>query len=157
MTNWMVTQTDLFRAAVTMRSTCNRMSQFGTSDAAYRNGQFEFDGDPWDNPAAYLDRSPIMYVRNVVTPVMIIHSEEDLRCPIGQAEEFFVALKKTGKTAVMVRFPGENHELSRSGKPSNRIERLEYIAAWFDRYLAPCPEDYEVPLEREEALQLKLP
>lgn len=156
MTNWIITQTPTFKAAVTMRSTCNRMSQFGTSDAAYRNGQFEFDGDPWDNPSAYLDRSPLMYVRNVVTPVMIIHGEEDLRCPVGQAEEFFVALKMTGKTAVMVRFPGENHELSRSGRPSNRIERLEYIRAWFDRYLTPSPADYEFPLD-DAGMELNIP
>ena len=59
------------------------------------NGEFEFDGNPWDNPiGAYLDRSPIMYVRNVETPLMLIHSEEDLRCPIGQAEGVLVALKK---------------------------------------------------------------
>ena len=72
MTNWIVTQTNRFKAAVTMRSTCNRMSQFGASDAAFMNGDFEFDGDPWDNPEAYLRVSPLMYVRKVETPVMLI-------------------------------------------------------------------------------------
>ena len=91
-----------------------------------------------------------MYVRNVKTPVMIIHSEEDLRCPMEQAEEWFVALKKTGKTVVFVRFPGENHGLSRSGKPKHRIERLEFILAWLDRYLAPKDEDYEGGLTKPE-------
>lgn len=157
MTNWIVTQTNLFKAAVTMRSTCNRMSQFGASDAAFMNGDFEFDGDPWDNPRAYLDVSPLMYVRKVETPVMLIHSEQDLRCPMEQAEEWFTALKKTGKTAVFVRFPDENHELSRSGKPKHRIERLEYILAWFDKYLAPKDEDYEGGLLRPEKPAVRLP
>jgi len=157
MTNWIVGHTKRFKAAVTQRSTCNRMSQFGTSDAAYTNGQFEFDGDPWDNPMAYLERSPIMYVRNVDTPLLLIHSEEDLRCPISQAEEFFVALKKLKKTAVMVRFPGENHELSRSGKPKHRVERLECIVGWFDKYLCPKVQDYSVPLELPEKPPVKLP
>lgn len=157
MTNWIVTQTDRFKAAVTMRSTCNRLSQFGASDAAFMNGEFEFDGDPWDNPQAYLGVSPLMYVRNVKTPVMIIHSEEDLRCPMEQAEEWFVALKKTGKTVVFVRFPGENHELSRSGKPKHRIERLEFILAWLDRYLAPKDEDYEGGLTKPEKPVVTLP
>ncbi|QUL98066.1 MAG: S9 family peptidase [Candidatus Fermentithermobacillus carboniphilus] len=150
MTNWIIGHTRKFRAAVSQRSTCNRMSQFGSSDAAYTNGEFEFPGDPWDNPMAYLERSPIMYVRNVQTPLLLMHSEEDLRCPISQAEEFFVALKKLKKTVVMVRFPGENHELSRSGKPRHRVERLEYIAAWFDKYLAPKPDDYGIPLRNPE-------
>lgn len=157
MTNWVITHTKRFKAAVTMRSTCNRMSQFGASDAAFMNGDFEFDGDPWDNPKAYLDVSPLMYVRNVETPVMIIHSEQDLRCPMEQAEEWFVALKKTGKTAIMVRFPNENHELSRSGQPKHRVERLEYILAWFDRYIAPRSEDYATPLHRSEKPIVKLP
>ena len=157
MTNWIVTQTDRFKAAVTMRSTCNRLSQFGASDAAFTNGEFEFDGDPWDNPDAYLRVSPLMYVRNVRTPIMIIHSEEDLRCPMEQAEEWYVALKKTGKTVVFVRFPGENHELSRSGKPKHRIERLEFILAWMDRYLAPKEEDYEGGFTKPEKPIVKLP
>ncbi len=137
MTNWIIGHTNRFKAAVSQRSTCNRFSQFGTSDVAYMNGDFEFDGDPWDNPHAYLDRSPIMYVGNVETPLLLIHSEEDLRCPISQADEMFVALKKLKKPVIMIRFAGENHNLSRSGKPIHRVERLEYITAWFDRYIGP--------------------
>lgn len=143
MTNWVIAHSDRFKAAVSMRSTCNRLSQFGASDAAFTNGEFEFDGDPWDNPKAYLDRSPLMYVRNIKTPVMLIHSEDDLRCPMEQAEEFFTALKKTKKAAVLVRFPNENHELSRSGQPRHRVERLEYVLAWFERYLNPEGQSYE--------------
>lgn len=157
MTNWVIGHTNRFKAAVSQRSTCNRFSQFGTSDAAYMNSEFEFDGNPWDNPMAYLDRSPIMYVRNVETPLLLVHSEEDLRCPIGQAEEFFVALKKLKKTVVMVRFPGENHELSRSGKPKHRVERLEYILAWFDRYMGPTSSDYTTSLARQAEVVVNLP
>lgn len=157
MTNWIVGHTRRFKAAVSARSTSNRFSQFGTSDAAYTNGDFEFDGDPWDNPMAYLERSPIMYVRNVETPIMLLHSEEDLRCPISQAEEFFVALKKLNKEVCMVRFPGENHELSRSGRPDHRITRLEYIAAWFDRYLNPVKTDYDPAPDIPEKPRVRLP
>ena len=124
---------------------------------AFMNGSFEFDGDPWDNPKAYLDVSPLMYVRNVKTPIMVIHSEQDLRCPIEQGEEWFTALKKTGKKAIMVRFPNENHELSRSGQPQHRIERLEYILAWFDKFIAPKDGDYSSPIERPEKPIVKLP
>lgn len=156
MTNWIIGHTNRFKAAVSCKSTCNRFSQFGTSDYAYMNGQFEFDGDPWDNSEAYLSRSPIMYVRNIETPLLLIHSEGDLRCPISQADEMFVALKKLGKPAVMVRFPGGNHNLSRTGKPLHRVERLEYIVAWFDRYMGPG-DDYSVPLAKPANIVLMLP
>ncbi|MEW6723963.1 MAG: S9 family peptidase [Bacillota bacterium] len=135
LTNWIIGQTNRFRAAVTQRSTCNRYSQFGTSDVGYFNGDFEFDGHPWDNPQHYLERSPITYVKQVQTPLLIIHSENDLRCPIEQAEQFYTALKLLRKEVVMVRFAGENHELSRSGKPVNRVERLKQIIGWFEKHL----------------------
>ena len=95
-----------------------------------------------------MSRSPIMYVRNVETPLLLIHSEGDLRCPISQADEMFVALKKLRKPVVMVRFPGESHNLSRTGKPLHRVERLEYMVAWFDRYMGPEEKDYSVPLAK---------
>ena len=75
------------------------------------------------------------YVENVQTPVMIIHSEQDLRCPIEQAEQFFTALKFLKKEAVMVRFPIENHELSRSGQPHHWVERLQHLCGWFEKWL----------------------
>jgi dipeptidyl aminopeptidase/acylaminoacyl peptidase len=135
MTNWMITQTDRFAAAVTQRSTCNRYSQFGTSDIGYYMGDFEFRGNPWDEQEFYLSRSPISHVSNVVTPLLLIHSENDLRCPVEQAEQFYTALRWLGRTAELVRFPDEHHELSRSGQPIHRVERLERIAGWFVRHL----------------------
>ncbi|MEX2314497.1 MAG: S9 family peptidase, partial [Thermomicrobiales bacterium] len=135
LTNWIIGQTSQFKAAVTMRSTCNRISQFGTSDFTMMYNEWEFQGTPYDNAAFYLERSPLTYVRNVTTPVLILHSENDLRCPITQGEEFFVALKKLGKQVEFVRFPDESHNLSRSGQPVHRVERLERLCGWFDTHL----------------------
>ena len=135
MTNWIISQTNQFKAAVTMRSTCNRLSLYGTSDFNMMYNDWEFQGTPYDNPSFYLERSPLTYVKNITTPVLILHSENDLRCPITQGEEFFVALKKLGKVVEFVRFPDESHNLSRSGQPVHRIERLERLAGWFDTHL----------------------
>jgi dipeptidyl aminopeptidase/acylaminoacyl peptidase len=135
MTNWMVGQTERFKAAVSLRSTCNRYSQFGTSDGGYQNGDFEFKGNPWDEPDFYLSRSPITYANRVKTALLLIHNENDLRCPMEQAEQFYTALKVLGRVVEMARFPNENHELSRSGQPIHRVERLGLIAAWFKKYL----------------------
>lgn len=142
MTNWIIGHSDLFKAAVTQRSTCNRYSQFGTSDVGFFNGQYEFMGNPWDNPEFYLERSPITYVKDVKTPLLLIHSEQDLRCPIEQAEQFYTALKWLRKEAVFVRFPDENHELSRSGKPRHRAERLKHIVGWFKKYIDCNTQEY---------------
>jgi len=136
MTNWIVGHTDRFKAAVTERSISNWNSFFGSSDIGYFFAEEEVGGVPWENPQQYAQNSPITYVRNVNTPVLIIHSEEDFRCPIEQGEQFFVALKKLRKNTEMIRFPNENHELSRSGKPRHRIERLNHIIKWFKKHLS---------------------
>jgi len=135
MTNWAIGQTDRFKAAVTQRSTANRISTYGTSDMNATYNDWEFAGTPYDNPEHYLERSPLTYVKNITTPLLLIHSENDLRCPIGQSEEFFTALRKLDKVAEFVRFPNESHGLSRTGQPNHRVERLERICGWFDRYL----------------------
>jgi len=110
MTNWIVGHTDRFRAAVTMRSISNWYSLMGTSDM-------------------------ITYVKNIKTPLLIIHSEQDYRCPVEQDEQLFIALKKLGRTTEFVRFPDEPHGLSRAGQPRHRLERLQHIVRWFDRHL----------------------
>lgn len=135
MTNWVIGQTDRFKAAVSQRSTANRISLYGTSDLNWSYNDWEFGGTPYDNYEFYRERSPLTYVNNVSTPVLLLHSENDLRCPISQSEEFFTALRKLGKTVEFVRFPDESHGLSRSGQPKHRIERLERLCGWFDRYL----------------------
>ncbi|MDR7483334.1 MAG: S9 family peptidase [Armatimonadota bacterium] len=139
MTNWIIGHTPRFQAAVTMRSIVNCLSQWGTSDLAYFKGYWEFPGDPWENPTFYWERSPLAHVHRITTPLLILHSEQDLRCPIGEAEQLFTALKKLGREVVFVRFPDEGHDLSRSGQPGHRVERLRLIRDWFDRHLAAVP------------------
>jgi dipeptidyl aminopeptidase/acylaminoacyl peptidase len=140
MTNWIVGHSQRFRAAVTMRSVSNAYSQWGTSDLAYQKGFWEYPGDPWENPQFYLERSPLTYVRQIKTPLLILHSEQDLRCPIEQAEQLFVALKKQGTPTLFVRFPNESHDLSRNGQPRHRLERLRHILTWFRTHLPPARE-----------------
>ena len=135
MTNWIIGHTDRFKAAVTERSISNWTSFFGTSDIGYFFAEEEVGGVPWERFQHYVENSPITYVHNVKTPVLIIHSEEDYRCPIEQGEQLFVSLKKLRKETMMLRFPEENHELSRSGKPNHRTERLSQISGWFKKHL----------------------
>ncbi len=135
MTNWIVTHTDRFKAAVTQRSISNWVSFFGCSDIGWTFGRWEMDGKPWVDEEKYLAKSPIRYVADVKTPTLIIHSEEDHRCPMEQAEQFFTALKFRGVPTELIRFPGENHNLSRSGKPKHREERLRHMLRWFKEYL----------------------
>jgi len=140
MTNWIGTQTDRFRAAVSCRSTCNRLSHHGYSDLGFRHGYSGNMGFPWKDEDKLMKQSPIRYAANAKTPILLIHSENDLRCPMPGAEEFFVALKEVGVETELVRFPDETHELSRSGKPKHREERLHHILRWFNRYLKQASE-----------------
>ncbi len=134
MTNWMIGHTNRFKAAVTQRSVVDLTSFVGSSDIGFDLYR-EFDGWPWTNRENYDKCSPITYFDKVKTPVLIIHSEKDLRCHIEQAEQMFVKLKTMGKKVEMVRFPEEPHGLSRHGRPDRRIARLEWILKWFNRYL----------------------
>ena len=135
LTNWIVTQTDRFRAAITERSICNMTSKWGTSDIGYIGNDLQWGGPPWEAEAFYRERSPLTHVRNAHTPLLLIHSEHDFRCLIEQGEQFFTALKYLGQTAEFVRFPNEGHELSRSGQPLHRLERVRRIVGWFAKYL----------------------
>jgi len=135
MTNWLVTRTDRFRSAVTQRSICNWLSFYGTSDIGYRFAEHEVRGTPWADTEALWEQSPLKRVQEVVTPILIVHAEADHRCPIEQAEQWFVALKRIGKAETkLVRFPQESHELSRSGRPDRRIRRLDEIVDWFEAH-----------------------
>ena len=139
LTSWTVGHTDRFRAACSERAVNYHPSMFGTSDIGHLFNEVEIGGLPWEMPDKYAERSPLTHAKNIHTPLLIIHSEDDLRCPIEQGEQLFVALKKQRKDAVFVRFPDENHELSRSGKPRHRLERFRIILDWFTRRLAPEP------------------
>lgn len=135
MTNWIVGHSDRFKAAVTMRCVSNLLSFFGTSDIGYTFLETQFETEPWENVERLLHYSPITYAKNITTPLLILHSESDFRCPIEQGEQLFITLKKLGRETEFVRFPDEDHNLSRSGKPAHRAERLRHILRWFDRYL----------------------
>ncbi len=136
MTNWIIGRETRYAAAVTQRSCVNFESMFGSSDCGHM-----FDGEigppPWQDRSTQWRQSPLALVKNVKTPLLILHSNQDLRCPIGQADELFTALKFLGKTVEYVAFEGESHGLSRGGRPQNRAERLRRIADWFERHLKP--------------------
>lgn len=135
MTNWIVGHTNRFKAAVTQRCISNWLSFYGVSDIGYFFTKWELGKNLLEDPAKLWDFSPLKYAENVETPLLIVHGELDFRCPIEQAEQMFVALKHLRKEVEFVRFPGANHELSRSGKPEMRIERLNHITRWFEEYL----------------------
>lgn len=135
MTNWIVGHTDRFKAAVTQRSISNWLSFYGVSDIGYFFTEDQIGGNAWDDAEKLWKHSPLAYVGNVNTPLLILHGEQDLRCPIEQAEQLYVALKRRKQTTRLVRFPGANHELSRGGHPHLRVRRLEHIAGWFNEYL----------------------
>ncbi|WP_010529811.1 S9 family peptidase [Lentibacillus jeotgali] len=135
MTNWVVSHTKRFKAAVTQRCISNWLSFYGVSDIGYFFTKWELGNNLLEDPAKLWDFSPLKYAENIETPLLLVHGEKDFRCPIEQSEQMFVALKHLRKEVEFVRFPGANHELSRSGKPEMRIERLNHITRWFDEYL----------------------
>jgi dipeptidyl aminopeptidase/acylaminoacyl peptidase len=135
MTNWLIGHTNRFKAAVTQRSVVNLASDFGSSDFGWLFADDELETTPWDSLEAYMRLSPITYVKNIHTPLLILHSEQDLRCNIEQAEQLFAALKYLDRDVQFVRFEGQSHGLSRGGHPKLRLERLRLILGWFDKYL----------------------
>jgi dipeptidyl aminopeptidase/acylaminoacyl peptidase len=139
LTSWLIAHSDRFAAACSERAVNNMMSLEWTSDiaTAFRT---ELGVDHLEDPEEYLRMSPIRYVRTMHTPLLIMHSEDDLRCPISQAEELFVALRMLGRDVEFVRFPGEGHELSRSGSPIHRRQRFEIQLEFFGRHLGVPPE-----------------
>ena len=138
LTSWTVGQTHRFKAACSERAVNNTYTLFGTSDIGHSFSEAQSGYLPWDNMQWYIDHSPLTYAKDIVTPLLIMHSESDLRCPMEQAEQLFVALKTQRKQVVFVRFPDEDHELSRSGRPRHRLERFRLILDWFARYLQPA-------------------
>ena len=134
MTNWLTATTDRFQAAVTSRSIANWESWWGSSDAQALT-EYEFFGAPWERRDLYRRLSPISYVENVTAPTLIIHSENDYRTPIGDAEQWFMALKNLDVPVEMVRYPNSSHGLSRTGEPWLLVDRLERIRSWFEHWL----------------------
>lgn len=139
MTNWIVTKTDMFSAAISEASISNLVSMCGTSDIGFWFNAIESGiDDPWsqENMMKLMRKSPIYYVKNVKTPTMLIHGENDYRCPIEQAEQFYVALKMNGVPTVLVRYQGESHGGIARGNPVNLKDRLQRKLEWFRKYLA---------------------
>ena len=134
MTNWLTATTDRFSAAVTSRSITNWESWYGTSDAQGLT-EFEFYGPPWEQRELYRRLSPISYVENVTAPTLIIHSENDYRTPIGDGEQWFIALKKRGIATELVRYPRSSHGLSRTGEPWLLVDRMERLRSWFAHFI----------------------
>jgi dipeptidyl aminopeptidase/acylaminoacyl peptidase len=134
MTSWIAGHTDRFRAACSERSCNNFLLEGGSADIGWmfkgETGAFWFEA-----PEAYLKISPSTYAPNITTPLLIVHSESDHRCPVGHAEDLFAILRLLGREVEMVRFPEEGHELSRSGSPIHRVQRFQIILDWFDRHL----------------------
>ncbi len=134
MTSWIVGHTNRFKAACSERGVNNMVSMYGSSDIGwvFKAYHGEFVHDAVD---LYLKISPWTYAKQIETPLLILHSEQDLRCNIEQAEQLFTTLRLFKRDVELVRFPAESHELTRSGNPAHRVQRFELLLDWFDRYL----------------------
>jgi dipeptidyl aminopeptidase/acylaminoacyl peptidase len=134
MTSWIVSHNNRFKAGCSERAVNNLVSMYGSSDIGwvFKGYHGEFVHDAVDR---YLGFSPWTYAKEIETPLLILHSEQDLRCNIEQAEQLFTTLRLLKKEVELVRFPAESHELTRSGNPVHRVQRFELVLEWFDRYL----------------------
>ena len=136
LTNWIVGHTDRFAAAMTCRSVTDLASLMLTGDLAGGIfGVMEFGAQPWEDPELYRELSPLTYADRIRTPLLIQHAENDLRCPIGQAEALFAVLRTLKRPVRLMRVPNETHELTRSGTPFRRAENLVQVESWFDHFL----------------------
>ena len=135
MTNWIVGHTNRFKAAATQRSISNWISFYGTSDIGYYFASDQTDANPYTKLEAMWEQSPLKHARDIKTPLLFIHSDQDYRCPIEQAMQLYTVVKEQGVDTRFVWFKGENHDLSRSGRPKGRIKRLEEITDWMNNHL----------------------
>lgn len=135
MANWIIGHTDRFRAVVSQRSISNFISKCLTTDIGYYHNLDAVQADPWRNPEIMWDHSPLKYADKCKTPTLFIHSDEDYRCWMGDAIQMFTALRMHGCPTRLCLIHGENHALSRAGKPKHRLRRLKEIADWFEKYL----------------------
>ena len=140
MANWIVGHTDRFAAVASQRSIANYISKCLTTDIGYYHNLSAIQADPWTGFEKMWAHSPLKYADRAMTPTLFIQSDEDYRCWMGDAIQMLQALLLHGVPAKMCLFHGENHELSRSGAPKNRVSRLREITAWMDKYCKPEPE-----------------
>lgn len=134
LTNWVIGHTNRFACAVSQRSISNMISFWGNADVGFASVTDKNGGDIYHSMDLLWDQSPLKYAPNVTTPSLFLHSDEDYRCPLEQGVQMYTAVSLTGTDTRLVVFKDENHSLSRSGKPQNRIRRLEEMLAWFDKY-----------------------
>ena len=134
MTNWIIGHTDRFCCAASQRSISNWLSFWGTSDIGFFFVPDQNAGDLYESPEKLWERSPLRYAGNVKTPTLFIHSDEDYRCPLEQGLQMAASLMERGVETRLCLFHGENHELSRSGKPKHRLRRLQEITDWFEKH-----------------------
>ena len=134
MTNWIIGHTDRFVCAASQRSIANWLSFYGVSDIGVEFAKDQCDADPINTPDKMWEHSPMRYAGNVKTPTLFIHSDEDYRCPLAEGLQMYTSLAAQGVPTRLCLFHGENHELSRSGKPQHRIRRLTEITNWFEKY-----------------------
>lgn len=131
MTNWVVTHTDRFKIAISERCVSNLVTMYTLSDIGPGFIESEFEGNIWTNPRIW-QCSPVAHAnKKIAAKVLFLHSEADYRCPIEQAEEMYFALKRFDSDVLLVRTPNEDHNLSRSGSPAHRVERLRRIRDWY--------------------------
>lgn len=133
MTNWIIGHTDRFKRACTQRCISNWTSMYGTSDIGFYFVEDQISGTPWRDFEKLWDMSPLKYADKAVTPTLIIHADEDHRCPPEQGHQMYLALMHHDVETKMVVFKGENHDLSRSGKPLHRNRRLTEIVEWMSK------------------------
>ncbi len=153
MTNWIIGQTNRFSAAVAMRSISNLVSEYSQHDIVLW-GELQLGPPPWPDLDELWRRSPIRYVQNMRTPLLLTAAEMDLRCAMSQSEEMFGAMRLLGKTVELVRFPEESHDLSRNGRPDRRVERLRRIGGWYERFLGTSSVDRPAPEEETQVLPI---
>jgi dipeptidyl aminopeptidase/acylaminoacyl peptidase len=136
LTNWIIAHDHRFRAAMTCRCVSDMAMLFLTGDISGGDwGTQEFDETPWSDPAYYHEISPLSYAQRITTPLLIQHSEKDIRTTVGQAEALFTVLRSHKRPVRLLRVPEETHELTRSGTPFRRIENLEIVLDWFRHFL----------------------
>jgi acylaminoacyl-peptidase len=136
LTNWIVAHDQRFRAAMTCRSVSDMTTLFLTGDISGGDwARFGFDAAPWEDPDYFREISPITYASAIRTPLLIQHSERDLRTTVAQAEALFTVLRSLRRPVRLLRVPEETHELTRSGTPFRRVENLRIVVDWFRHYL----------------------
>jgi dipeptidyl aminopeptidase/acylaminoacyl peptidase len=136
-TLWIIGHSNRFKCAVAERVASNLETLILASDFASEQSSNHSWGNPWEHPDVYWKQSPVAYVKNVTTPLLLIHGDQDIRTPIDQTLQEYSALKILGRPVTYVAFPRENHDLSRTGEPIHRVQRLHVIADWFAKYIGP--------------------